>query len=82
MSEVIIYSVPTCLDCRIAKKYFEKHDIVYREIDISTNREAAQEMIDKSGQMNTPVIIIRKDGKEEVFTNFNKAKIDELLGIQ
>jgi glutaredoxin 3 len=82
MSEVIIYSVPTCLDCRLAKKYFEKHNVTYKEIDISTDKEAAREMMDKSGQMNTPVIIIKKDGKEEILLGLKKARIDELLGIQ
>jgi glutaredoxin 3 len=76
MSEVIIYSVPTCLDCRLAKKYFEKHNVTYKEIDISTDKEAAREMMDKSGQMNTPVIIIKKDGKEEILLGLKKARID------
>jgi len=42
---------------------------------VSQDREKAQEMIQKSGQMAVPTIII--DG--EIVVGFNQAKLDELL---
>ncbi len=39
------------------------------------DKEAAKEMIQKSGQMGVPVIIV--DG--EIITGFNQARLDELL---
>ena len=42
---------------------------------MAKDREKAQEMIQKSGQMAVPVIII--DG--EIIVGFNQAKLDELL---
>ena len=39
------------------------------------DRDKAKEMIQKSGQMSVPVIII--DG--EIIVGFNQAKLDELL---
>jgi glutaredoxin 3 len=39
------------------------------------DREKAKEMIQKSGQMGVPVIIIG----DEIIIGFNQAKIDELL---
>jgi glutaredoxin 3 len=42
---------------------------------VGSDREKAQEMIQKSGQMGVPVILVG----EEVVIGFNQAKIDALL---
>ncbi len=42
---------------------------------MATDRNEAKEMIEKSGQMGIPVIII--DG--EVFIGFNQSKLDSVL---
>jgi glutaredoxin len=47
-------------------------------VDVSQNREAALEMIQKSGQMGVPVIEI--DG--QIVVGFDKERIDELLKIK
>jgi len=49
--------------------------ISYVEHNVAQDRDKAKEMIQKSGQMAVPVIII--DG--EVVVGFNQAKVDELL---
>ncbi|HIE33705.1 MAG TPA: glutaredoxin family protein [Candidatus Altiarchaeales archaeon] len=55
---VIVYTTPTCPFCKMAKDYFEENKIEFVEKDISVDREAANEMIEKSGQMGVPVIDI------------------------
>ena len=50
-------------------------------MDVAADQKAAQEMIDKSGQMNVPVIVVEKDGKEEIIVGFAQPKLAELLGI-
>ena len=42
---------------------------------MAENRDAAKEMIQKSGQMGVPVIMIN----DEIVVGFNQAKIDEML---
>jgi glutaredoxin len=42
---------------------------------VAGDREKAKEMIEKSGQMGVPVIII----DNEILVGFNQARIDELL---
>jgi len=42
---------------------------------VAQNREAAKEMIKKSGQMAVPVIIV----DDQIIVGFNQAKIDQLL---
>jgi len=75
---VKIYTTPTCPYCKMAKQFFERNKVEYEEIDVSTNQEAANEMIEKSGQMAVPVIEI--DGK--IIVGFNPAAIKEALDIK
>lgn len=58
MKKVKIYTTPTCPYCEMAKTFFRENKIEFEEIDVSSNREAAMEMIEKSGQMGVPVIEI------------------------
>lgn len=58
-----------------AKEYLSQKGIAYTEYDVAQDREKAKEMIQKSGQMGVPVILV--DG--QVVIGFNKAKLDELL---
>ncbi|KXB02902.1 glutaredoxin [candidate division MSBL1 archaeon SCGC-AAA261F19] len=53
---VKIYTTPTCAYCKRAKEFLKEHQVEFQEIDVAGNREAAEEMIEKSGQMGTPVI--------------------------
>lgn len=56
--KVRIYSTPTCPYCHAAKEYLKSHNVKYEDIDVSKDQKAAEEMIEKSGQMGVPVIEI------------------------
>ncbi|MGC8812153.1 MAG: glutaredoxin family protein [Candidatus Aenigmatarchaeota archaeon] len=58
MKKVKIYTTPTCPYCEMAKTFFRENNVEFEEIDVSSDREAAMEMIEKSGQMGVPVIEI------------------------
>ncbi len=73
--KVVIYSTPTCPYCKRAKDYLSQKGIPYTDINVAADREKAKEMIEKSGQMGVPVIMV--DG--EIVIGFNQAKLDELL---
>lgn len=73
-----VYSTPTCAYCETLKEYFKKHNIEFEGVDVSQDKKALKEMVDKSGQMGVPVIDI--DG--EIIIGFNKEKITELLNIK
>lgn len=76
--EVKVYSTETCPYCVTLKSYLDEHNIAYQEIDVGKDQQAAQEMIDKTGQMGVPVADI--DG--EIIIGFDKERINQLLGIQ
>ncbi len=77
MQQVTIYSTPTCHFCHMAKEFFKEKNIAYTEHDVASDLEKRKEMIEKSGQMGVPVIIIG----EELTVGFNQPKIVELLGL-
>ena len=56
--EVIVYSTPTCPYCVLAKDFFKKNNVAFKDVDVSQDEKAAREMIEKSQQMGVPVIDI------------------------
>ena len=72
---VIVYSTPSCPYCNMAKKYLETKKVRYEEIDVSKDRDAALEMVRKSGQRGVPVI----DFEGSVIVGFDKDRIDSQL---
>lgn len=81
-SKIIIYSTPFCGYCQLAKQYLEENKIPYQEIDVSVDEKGRDEMVTKSGQLGVPVIIIEKDGQEEVIVGFQKEKLATLLDLK
>ncbi len=73
--KVEIYSTPTCPYCNIAKAYFKEQGTKYTEYNVADDETKAKEMIEKSGQMSVPVIIIDDD----IIVGFEKEKIRALL---
>lgn len=75
--EVIIYTTPTCQYCAAAKAYFKQNNVAYREVDVAADMEAAERMIEKSGQMGVPVIEV--DG--QIIVGYNKPALQKALGL-
>lgn len=74
---VVVYSTPTCSWCTTLKAYLRKNGITFRDIDISRDQRAAEELVRRSGQQGVPQTEI--DGR--IIVGFDKEKINELLGI-
>jgi len=81
MTKVKIYTTQTCGYCRAAKEFMADNKVDFEEIDVSSNVQKAREMIEKSGQMGVPVLVVDKDGQEEVIVGFDQNRIAEVLGI-
>ena len=62
----------------MAKDYFTSKGIVFEDFDVSLNMEKRKEMVEKSGQMGVPVILIDSN----LIVGFDKPKIMNLLGIK
>jgi mycoredoxin len=55
---VVLYSAPWCRDCREAKRFLDKHQIPYTEIDIESVPGAAAEVIRRVGKRAIPQLVI------------------------
>ncbi len=77
MTNVKIYTTPTCVYCKSAKEFLRKNKIKFEEIDVSKNQKSAKEMIEKSGQLGVPVI----DISGQIIIGFDQEKLEELLKI-
>lgn len=77
MKNVTIYSTPSCHFCHMAKDYFKANNVAYTEYDVATDLDKRKEMVEKSGQMGVPVIVIG----DELSVGFDQSKIAKLLGL-
>jgi glutaredoxin-like YruB-family protein len=78
MTTVKVFSTPVCPWCKKAKDWLKEHKIKFEDIDVSIDRKAREEMIDKSGQMGVPVIMIGK----EVIVGFDEDAMKKALKVK
>jgi glutaredoxin 3 len=78
VSEVLVYTTPTCGYCHQVKQYLSQRGVSHREVDVAADHQAASEMVRLSGQRGVPVVVI--DG--QVVVGFNRPRIDELLSAK
>ena len=72
---VKIYTTRTCVWCKKTKGYLNEKNVEYEVVDVGDDKKAANEMIEKSGQMGVPVI----DINGTVIVGFDKDAIDKAL---
>ncbi|MGC9152097.1 MAG: glutaredoxin family protein, partial [Microbacter sp.] len=73
--KVIIYSTSSCVWCNKLKQYLKQQKVKYKDYDVSLNLARRNEMVNLSGQMGVPVVVI--DG--QTIVGFDKKQIDKLL---
>jgi len=59
--QIVVYSATWCPDCREAKRFLDKHEIPYREVNIETTPGAADEVVRNTGKRAIPQFVV--DGK-------------------
>lgn len=70
-----VYSTPTCPWCKKAKSYLESKNIPYEDINVATDLEGREEMLNLSGQSGVPVL----DLCGSIVLGFDKQAIDDAL---
>jgi glutaredoxin len=61
----------------MAKEFFTANNVQYTDHDVAADMEKRNEMIEKSGQMGVPVIMIGDD----IIVGFDEDAIREKLGL-
>lgn len=78
MPTVTIYTTPTCHFCHMAKEFFKEHNVEYTEKDVSQDLSARNEMVEKTGQLGVPVIVIG----DQVVVGFDKGAVSDILELK
>jgi len=74
---VTIYSTPSCHFCHAAKEFFDANKVQYTDYNVASDLEKRKEMIEKSGQMGVPVIVVGN----EIVVGFDEGRLHELLAV-
>lgn len=61
----------------MAKEFFKANNVSYTEYNVASDMDKRKEMVEKSGQLGVPVILIEND----LIVGFDKGKIASLLGV-
>lgn len=77
MPLIRVYTAPTCPWCKKAKEYLREKGLAFEEINVAANREALQELLEKTGRMAVPVLEI--DGT--LIRGYNVAKLEAALKL-
>lgn len=75
---VTIYSTPTCHFCKMAKEFFAEKGVQYTNYDVATDAAKRSEMIELTGQLGVPVIVING----EAMVGFSREIVAGKLGVE
>lgn len=75
---VKVYSTTRCPWCHTVKDFLTKNNIEFEDINVETDKAAAQEMINKSGQSGVPVL----DIEGTIIVGYNEPAIRKALNIE
>lgn len=77
VNSIKVYSTPTCPWCKKVKQLLDDNKIVYQDIDVIQDKQAREEMVNKTGQIAVPVI----DIDDELAVGFDESWIKQKLGL-
>jgi len=77
VEKLVVYSASDCIWCKKEKEWLKENKIDFIEKDVS-DKKNAKEMMEKSGQMGTPVSILG----DEIVVGFDQDKLSEILKIK
>jgi glutaredoxin len=76
---VLLYCRPGCIDCRLARRFLERHGVPYSEINVRADKEAeARVKAWTGGALISPVFDI--DG--QIVIDFKPAELVKVLGLE
>ncbi len=78
MTKVKVFGTETCPYCHKARDFLKEKNIEFEYVDVSSDEKAKEEMVEKTGQMGVPVIMI----DEDIIVGFDETKLKEKLKIE
>lgn len=78
MKKVEIYSTATCHFCHMAKEFFKENGIAFTDYNVGVDTAKRSEMLEKSGQLGVPVIVVEN---KDLVIGFDKKALTKFLGL-
>lgn len=76
MAQIVkVFTTPTWPHCTDVKEYLSQKGVSFKELDVTEDENARNEMYEKTGKMAVPVIDV--DG--EIIVGFNKQMLEKKL---
>ena len=75
---VTVYTTPTCSFCNATKRYLQEKRVRFREVDVSRDATAADEIARRTGRRAVPVT----DVNGRLIVGFDKRRLSAALGIR
>lgn len=82
MSEVVMYTTPSCPYCVMAKRLLTKKGVDFQEIDVAADRDKRRWLVETTGQRTVPQIFINGKpygGFTDIAALDRQGKLDSLL---
>jgi glutaredoxin len=81
-SKVKVYATTTCPYCTMITDWLTSKKVAFEKILVDQDQKAAENMIQKTGQMGVPVTEIEySDRKAEFVVGFNQPQLAYMLGV-
>ncbi len=77
-AKVKVYSTPTCPHCNMVKDFLKENAVPFEDINVAENKDAANEIVEKSGQMGVPVVEINGG----IIVGFDKDAMKKALNLK
>ncbi|MCM3739284.1 transcriptional regulator SpxA [Oceanobacillus luteolus] len=81
---VTLYVTPSCTSCRKARKWFQEHDIAYRERNIMSEplqRDEIKEILRLTDNGTEEIISTRSKAFQQLKPDLEKLSLQELLSL-
>jgi glutaredoxin-like YruB-family protein len=75
---VTVYSTPSCPWCTTLKNYLKEKNIAFRDVDVSRDMKAAEDLVKRSGQRGVP----QTDINGQIIVGFDKPRLNQMLDIK
>jgi glutaredoxin-like YruB-family protein len=75
MEDITVYTTPTCPWCTKVKSYLKTKGVNYNEVNVVEDIDAAQKMVELTGQRSVPVVTIG----ERYIVGYDPDRIDSML---
>lgn len=79
--EITLYGVDWCPWVRRARSWLDTHGLPYDWVRVPDAQWERHQVVEVSGQMEVPVIVVARDGKRHVFLEETHPELPGLLGI-